>query len=88
MQTIVESVLTRIPIFASFVGRLVNTPLVTCHSSADVYTRNRFSESMGSRLGGPGQMALQTTSEFTLFVDFCLIPFSKTWSFDIAAKDL
>ena len=27
-----ESVLTRIPIFASFVRRLVNTPLVACHS--------------------------------------------------------
>ena len=69
-----ESILTCIPIFASFVGRLVNTPLVACHS---------FSESMGSRLGGPGQMALQTMSEFTLFVDLCLIPLSKTCSFDV-----
>ena len=34
-----ESVLTRIPIFASFVGRLVNTPLVACHRSGwRVYT--------------------------------------------------
>ena len=41
----------------------------------DVYTRNCFSESMGSRFGGPGQKALQTMNEFTLFVDFCLIPF-------------
>ena len=47
----------------------------------DVYTRNCFSESMGSRFGGPGQKTLQTMNEFTLFVDFCLIPFSKT--FDI-----
>ena len=28
-----ESVLTRIPIFASFVGRLVNTPLMVCSRS-------------------------------------------------------
>ena len=33
-------------------------------------------------------MALQAMSEFTLFVDFCLIPLSKTCSFDVAAKDL
>ena len=43
----------------------------------DVYTRHRFSESLGSRLGGPGQKALQAMNEFTLFVDFCLIPLSK-----------
>ena len=36
----------------------------------DVYTRHRFSESLGSRLGGPGQKALQAMNEFTLFVDF------------------
>ena len=36
-----ESVLTRIPIFASFVGRLVNTPLVACHSCGwRVYTQS------------------------------------------------
>ena len=56
--------------------------------AADVYTRNHFSESMGSRLGGPGQMALQTMSEFTLYVNFLLIPLSKICSFDVAAKDL
>ena len=38
----------------------------------DVYTRHRFLESLGSRLGGPGQRALQAMNEFTLFVDFCL----------------
>ena len=54
----------------------------------DAYTRNCFSESMGSRFGGPGQKALQTMNEFTLFVDFCLIPLSKTCSFDIQAKNL
>ena len=32
------------------------------------------------------QKALQTMNEFTLFVDFCLIPLSKTCSFDIPAK--
>ena len=33
---------------------------------ADVYTRKRFSESVGSRFGGPGQKALPATNEFTL----------------------
>ena len=46
----------------------------------DVYTRICFSESMGSWFGGPRQKALQTMNEFTLFVDFCLIPLSKTCS--------
>ena len=36
-----------------------------------------FSESSGSHLGDPGQKALQTTIEPTLFVDFCLIPLSN-----------
>ena len=48
---------------------------------------HRFSESLGSRLG-PGQKALQAMNEFTLFVDFCLIPLSKTCAFDIPAKHL
>ena len=39
--------------------------------------RDHFSESMGSRFGGPGQKALQAMNEFTLFVDFCLIPNSN-----------
>ena len=54
----------------------------------DVYTRYRFSESLGSRLGGPGQKALQAMNEFTLFVDFCLIPLSNTCAFDVPAKNL
>ena len=54
----------------------------------DVYTRHRFSESLGSRLGGPGQKGLQAMNEFTPFVDFCLIPLSKTYAFDIPAKNL
>ena len=32
----------------------------------DLYTRNRFSESVGSRFGGPGQKALPAMNEFTL----------------------
>ena len=59
---------------------LVNTPRV--------YTRNCFSKSMESRFGGPGQKELQAMNEFTLFVDFCLIPLSKTCSFDVPAKNL
>ena len=47
----------------------------------DVYT-------LGSRLGSPGQKALQAMNEFTLFVDFYLIPLSKTCAFDIPAKNL
>ena len=39
--------------------------------AADLYARNRFSESMGSR--GPGQKVHS-------FVDFCRIPLSKTCS--------
>ena len=39
----------------------------------DLYTRNCFSASMGSRFGGPGQKALQTMNKFALFVDFYLI---------------
>ena len=41
-------------------------------------TRHRFSESLGLWLGGLGQKALQAMNECTLFVDFCLIPLSKT----------
>ena len=77
-------VLSRIKFFASFARGRVNTPPV----AIDVYTRHRFSESLGSRLGGPGQKALQATNEFTLFVDFCLIPLSKTCAFDVPAKNL
>ena len=33
----------------------------------DLYTHNRFSESMGSWFGGPGQKALQAMNKFTLF---------------------
>ena len=65
----------------------------TCHMWRDivwddVYTRKCFSESEGTRLGGPGQKALQTMNKFTLFVDLCLIPLSKTCSFGVPAKNL
>ena len=84
------NIYTRIPIFVCFAGRLVNTPRVACHPimAIDVYTHYRFSESLGSRLGGPGQKALQAMNEFTLFVDFCRIPLSKTCAFDVPAKNL
>ena len=75
--------------FVCFAGRLVITLLVwRAVVAADVNTRHRFSESMESRLGGSGQMALQTMNEFTHFVEFCLIPLLKTCSFDARAKDL
>ena len=56
----------------------------------DVYTCKCFSESEGTRFGGPGQKALPSMNEFTLFVDFCLIPLSTTCSFDlhVPAKNL
>ena len=38
----------------------------------DLYTRNHFLESMGSRFGGPGQKALQAMNEFTLLWIFAL----------------
>ena len=84
------SVYTHIPFFVCFAGRLVNTSRVACHAimAIDVYTPHRFSESLGSRLGGPGHKALQAINEFTLFVDFCLIPLSKTCALDVPAKNL
>ena len=54
----------------------------------DVYTRHRFSQSLGSLLSGPGQKALQAMNEFTLFVDFGLIPLSKTCALDVPANNL
>ena len=47
-----------------------------------------FSESSGSRLEDPGQKALQTTIEPTLFVHFCLIPLSNTCSFVRPARNV
>ena len=63
-----------------------------CLWSRDLSTRHVLhaivAPDLGSRFGGPGQKALQTLNEFTLFVDFCLIPLSKTCSFDKPAKNL
>ena len=47
-----------------------------------------FSECSRSRLGDPGQKALQTMIEPTLFVDFCLIPLSNTCSFVRPARNV
>ena len=47
-----------------------------------------FSESSGSCLRDPGQKALQTMIEPTLFVDFCLIPLSNTCSFVRPARNV
>ena len=60
-------VLTRIPFFASLAGE-------PCQHATrdhdivqdDVYTRKCFSESEGTRFGGPGQKALPSMNEFTL----------------------
>ena len=53
----------------------------------DVYTRKCFSESEETRFGGPRQKALPGINEFN-FCGFCLIPLSKTCSFDVPAKNL
>ena len=42
----------------------------------DVYTRNCFSESEGTRFGAPGQRTLPSVNESTL-VDFCLITYPR-----------
>ena len=47
-----------------------------------------FLESTRSRLGDPAQTALQTTIEYPLFVDFCLIPLSNTCSFVRPARNV
>ena len=79
-----ESVQTRIPIFVCFGGSLVNTPRM----ALDLYTRNCFSESMGSRFGSPEKKGTASNERVHSFVDFCLIPLSKTCSFDVPAKNL
>ena len=69
-------------------GRLVNTPRVACHhGDRRVYTPS-FLGVTGSRLGGTGQKALQTSIKPTLFVDFCLIPLSNTCSFVRPARNV
>ena len=76
------SVYTCIPIFVCFAGRLVNTPHVVCiHAIVSPSPR-------GHGWVATEQKALQAMNEFTLFVDFCLIPSSKTCAFDVPAKNL
>ena len=58
------------------------------HYSRNSYRHAVFSETSGSRLGDPWQMALQTTIEPTLFVDFCVIPLSNTCSFVWPARNV
>ena len=69
----------------------------TCIHVLRHYSRNSYSnfgrhaiflESSGSRLGDPGQKALQTTIEPTLFVDFCQIPLSNTCFFVRPARNV
>ena len=66
----------------------------TCHTWHDIvrddmYTCKCFSESEGTRFGGPGQKALPSMNEFTLLWNFCLIPLSMTsCSFDVPSKNL
>ena len=61
----------------------------TCVHILRHYSRHAiFTESSGSRLGDPGQKALQTTIRPTLFVDFCLIPVSNTCSFVRPARNV
>ena len=70
--------------------QLTTSRRLTCIHVLRHYSRNSYSnfgrnaiflESSGTRLGDPGQKALQTTIKPTLFVDFCLIPLSYTCSF-------
>ena len=65
--------------YSLIIGGLLNTHSDFCVCQAivrpDVYTRNCFSETMGSRFGGPGQTALETMNEFTFFKRFLPIPF-------------
>ena len=60
----------------------------TCIHVLRHYSRNSNSNFGGSRLGDPGQKALQKIIEPTLFVDFCLIPLSNTCSFVRPARNV
>ena len=69
----------------------------TCIHILRHYSRNSYSnfsrhaiflESSGSRLGDPGQKALQTMMEPTLFVNFCLIPLNNTCFFVRPARNV
>ena len=79
-----ESVLTCIPIFASFVGWLVNTQIVAWHKMTCIHA---FTCTPRRQLDHGQQSAQQTMNGFTLVVHFCLIPLSKTCSFEWICKD-
>ena len=55
----------------------------------DVYTRNCFSESMGVTVRLPRTKGTENNERVhSFFKYFCLIPLSKTCSFDVPAKKL
>ena len=56
----------RILIFVFWPGALSTRHPWRAIVRADVYTRNRFSESVGSWFSGPRQKALPAMNEFTL----------------------
>ena len=68
-------------------SELTTSRRLTCIHDLRRYSRNLYSnfgrhaifpESSGSRLGDPGQKALQTMIEPTLFVDFLPNPFNQS----------
>ena len=70
-----ESVLTHIPIFVSFVGRLVNKPLVACHSCGwCVYTQS-FLEVHGVTVGWPRTNGTANNEQVHCFCWFLPNPF-------------
>ena len=62
----------------------------TCIHVLRHYSRNSYSTlaDMPFSVGDPGQKALQTTIEPTLFVDFCLIPLFNTCSLVRPARNV
>ena len=66
----VADVLTRIPFFASFAGCCVHVTRGRDIVWDDAYARKCFSESEGTRLGGPGQKAQPSMNEFALLWSF------------------
>ena len=56
----------RIPILCVLAGALSTRHACCAIVALDLYTRNRFSESVGSRFGSLGHKALPAMKEFTL----------------------
>ena len=73
--------------FVCFSGSLVNTPRVVCHCGAWLVYMQSFLGVHGVMVRWPRTKGT-ANNEFTLFVDFCLIPLSKTCSFDVPTKNL